>query len=257
VDVNPYAPPAATEDAHGARATFIVPFAFGPTLGQSFSLYFKNLPIIAGVTLVVFFPIELVKGYALHASAVAANTLVDVYADAVLENIFGSLVAAALIPALVHNIDTGGSLGVGSALSAGLRRWGAVFGARFIAGLRIVIFLILLVIPGIVVGVRLSLTDEIAVLEDARSVGSILRRSEDLVRGHGWGIFGVALVGFGATFVTGFMGGMVTGFIKSWLASTVADCVNVLAHGLFSVMFLVTYLGLTRAAVPVGVEGAA
>jgi uncharacterized membrane protein len=73
------------------------------------------------------------------------------------------------------------------------------FAASFVAGVGIVAGLILLVIPGIFLLVRLSMT-RFAVVEGAGIIGS-LRRSWRQTRGHGWRLFGFFLTLIGINIV--------------------------------------------------------
>jgi uncharacterized membrane protein len=114
------------------------------------------------------------------------------------------------------------------------------------SGLRIGLGLLLLIVPGLIMAVRYTLTDEVAVLEAAPSVRRVLERSEQLVRGHAWGIVLVALVGYAALFATAFVAAILGELTKSWVILSAVDCVDDLAQRILSVMFVVVYFGLAR-----------
>jgi hypothetical protein len=248
--MNPYQPPSAAADVPMSSPTAIQPFTVGRAIAQGFSLYFSNLPLIAGVTLVVFTPVELIKSYLLHAAGQEDNTMLTIRVEGLLESVFGALVAAALLPALAHKIETGRDLGLRAALGGGLRRWSAVFAARFSAGLRIVVGFFLLVIPGLVLTVRYALTDEVAALEHARSAKRTLGRSQDLVQGYAWRIVAVGFVAFLPVIAVSVADGFVTALNGSWIVAALADCVNDVAYRFLLVQMLVIYLALAREKAP-------
>jgi hypothetical protein len=69
----------------------------------------------------------------------------------------------------------------------------SVIVAAIIAGLGIVIGLILLIVPGLVLLTWWAVIIPVVVLED-RSAGESFTRSRELVRGYGWGVFGVIVL---------------------------------------------------------------
>ena len=153
------------------------------------------------------------------------------------------LVTAALLHALLHKIRTGRDLGVGAALSRGVKRWGNVFGARFRSGLYILVGILLLVVPGVMWMVKYALTDEIAALDPDRSSSRVLGRSAELTRGHGWTIFAVSLLSAIPVGVLQLGGGMVSGLVDSWVVASLVDCVTDVVYRFFVPVMLLVYLG--------------
>jgi hypothetical protein len=81
----------------------------------------------------------------------------------------------------------GRRVGYPGALRSGLGHWGRLFGARFVAGLLIVLGLLALVVPGVVLAVRYALIDQVVVFEGAGATVA-RRRSAELVKGRVWRI---------------------------------------------------------------------
>jgi hypothetical protein len=245
--MNPYQPPSLNAEAGAPAGAPVVvePFTsvFG-LFGRALSLYFGNLATIAAVTLAIYGPVNLAKCYLIHAARLEDNVVATSRVEMIIEGILGSLVTAALLAALNHKIQTGRDLGVREALSRGLRRWGSVFGARFLTGLRIGLGILLLVVPGVIWMVKFSLTDEVAALEIDRSAGRVMNQSAELTRGHGWKILGVGLLSAIPVLLIQFAGGMASSLAGSWVVTALVDCVADVVFRFFVPVMLLVYLGL-------------
>jgi hypothetical protein len=217
------------------------------------SLYLRNFGTIAPITLAIFLPVEAAKNFLVYAGKMQDNFAATVRIEMLLEGVFGSLVTAALIVALMHKIQTGRDLSVWKALSVGATRWGRVFGTRFRAGIYIGLGL-LLIVPGLYFAVKFALTDEIATLE-TQSAARALSRSGELVRGHRWKIIGVSLLSMAVVFGFQVVGGFLLGFADEfmagssavWLVATLVDCLNDVTYRFFVPVMLLVYLGLAKA----------
>jgi hypothetical protein len=241
--MNPYAPPAAElELPRPAAPVAHEPFTsvFG-LFGRAVRVYFGNLGIIAPITLAVFGPVELVKNFLVHGASLEPTVAMRV--EMAVENVFGALVSAALITALVEKLEHGRSMGVGEALSAGVKRWGAVFGARFLAGFYILFGLILLVVPGVVLSVRYALTDEVATLEPSRAASRTLARSKEVAHGRGLRLFAVGLLAMLPLILLQVAGGALGELAGHWALTAAIDCVNDLLYRFLVVVTLLAYLG--------------
>jgi len=95
-----------------------------------------------------------------------------------------------------------------------LGKWGdgkllGIIGLAILAGLSCMIGVILLVIPGIILAVKFSLSLPIYVLEDV-SVFTAISRSFQMTKGKAWSIFGMVLIIMIVTILVG----MIAGFIS-------------------------------------------
>jgi len=255
---NPYLAPASDADATPfGRPEAIPPFVtVGDLLKRSFSFYFANLMTIAGVTLIVFVPVEIVKNFLEHVSHVEDNIPLTVRIETAIESIFGSLVTAALLASLKAKIDTGRALRIRDAFSAGGSRWGSVFAARFRSGIYFVVGLVLFVVPGVIWLVRYSLVDEVATLEGGGRAAQTMQRSKDLVRGHGAKVFWAGLVSLVIVLSLQFIGGVLSGLVNQWLVTALVDSVNDVIYRFFVVLLLLMYLGLGGRGEASGTRGA-
>ncbi|MBL8923834.1 MAG: hypothetical protein JNJ54_33570 [Myxococcaceae bacterium] len=122
-----------------------------------------------------------------------------------LSNLFEVLVgiigSQALVARLIARAE-GRRLSLGQAFSVSLRTWSRCFGARFRAGLAILAFTLLLIVPGVWKYVQLVFVTT-AVL---RSTGDPLALSQHLVSGRWWPVFGLSLLIGVACFTPAFVG---------------------------------------------------
>ena len=97
-----------------------------------------------------------------------------------------------------------------------------------LAGLGIAVGIVLLVVPGLVLLTWWALISPIIVLE-GKKVGAAFGRSRDLVRGHGWTVFGVvvlaALISLVATVLLSGLLSFLPPFLEQWLGGTLAGAV--------------------------------
>jgi Membrane domain of glycerophosphoryl diester phosphodiesterase len=105
-----------------------------------------------------------------------------------------SLVGTAVVQgALVEAVAQRRAGAEAPVFTATLRRAGALVAVSLLAGIGVGIGLFLLVVPGLILFTRWSLAVP-AVMLEGRSPRDALRRSAELVRGHGWSVFAIFLV---------------------------------------------------------------
>jgi len=90
---------------------------------------------------------------------------------------------------ITYSVCEKDSGGIADALKYGFKHFGPFLWVSFIAGLLIVLGYILLIIPGIIIGIILSLVTPVFILEGKYNLGA-LRRSRELVKGHFWPVLG-------------------------------------------------------------------
>jgi hypothetical protein len=105
------------------------------------------------------------------------------------------LVQAALVKAAQDIRDGRADLSVGQTVSAASQVIWPVAGASILAGLAIVAGLILLIVPGLYLITIWAVIVPVLVIERTR-VFSSFGRSQQLVRGNGWNVFGVLVITF-------------------------------------------------------------
>lgn len=103
------------------------------------------------------------------------------------------LVQAALVKAVDDVRDGRADMSISDTLNAAKPVLGRVAGASILAGLGIAVGFVLLIVPGLYLMTIWSLIVPVIVLEGA-GVGASFTRSRELVRGHGWQVFGLIVV---------------------------------------------------------------
>lgn len=92
-----------------------------------------------------------------------------------LQTLYGlvTLIADLGIMVLAQEAVHGRSLSIGDALGRGLPRYGAVFGARFRAGIQLFLWSLLLILPGIYKAAQYSLAGPVALFEPAAAPSAV------------------------------------------------------------------------------------
>jgi hypothetical protein len=89
----------------------------------------------------------------------------------------------------------GSKAGIGACLGQGLRRLPAIFGIAVLTTILVFVGMILLIVPGIIVGLMICLAIPALMVEDTGVTGS-LKRSRELTKGYRWHLFGLFLLAF-------------------------------------------------------------
>src|SRR6516164_8275377 len=109
------------------------------------------------------------------------------------EIIAAFLLQATLVKAVQDVRDGRADLSIGETVSAATPYLGAVIGASILAGIAITIGLILLIVPGLYLITIWAVIVPVIVLERS-GVFASFGRSHQLVRGHGWHVFGTLVL---------------------------------------------------------------
>jgi len=161
--------------------------------GEAFSLLFKHIRLFSAIALTVWLPGNIVL--MLVTIFTDENNLLGIfYATMCIEIVFSPLYVCALIYAL-SRIKAGHAVTYKEAMTTGIRKWFALFAARFIASLIITLGLILFIVPGVMLALRYAFLDPAVILEDKGIAGS-RARSTALTKGKRWEILGVAALFF-------------------------------------------------------------
>jgi hypothetical protein len=134
---------------------------------------------------------------------------------------------------------------------------GSVLVAGILAGLGIAIGLVLLIAPGLFLMTIWAVIVPVIVLEN-RSAGESFTRSRELVRGYGWGVFGVIvltillLIGFEIVL------GLILTPLADWLREFVSNIVSgTLTAPFIAVVLTLLYFRLKAAKEPAAPENVA
>src|SRR6266508_1102317 len=175
------------------------PMGIGEILSTAFQLYRRHWRTLLAIAAVVVVPLTL------------------------LQYLFGYLVRTGAITRAVAAEVAGEDPSVEQSYRFGFVRLGSVVLVSVLVGLAIVGGLILLIIPGIYIGVRLAVSIEALVVEGRRGTQA-MGRSWGLVGGHWWHAFGTLL---DAALLTGIVNAVITAPFSAtnWFAQGVAAAV--------------------------------
>jgi hypothetical protein len=103
-----------------------------------------------------------------------------------------------------------------------------LIGAGILAGLGVAVGLVLLIVPGLILLTWWCLIVPVIVLE-GKPVGESFGRSRELVRGHGWTVFGVVIITFLlsaiASGVIQSIFSFLDSFLRYWIGGTIANAI--------------------------------
>ena len=124
----------------------------------------------------------------------------------------------------------------------------ALLAAGLLAGIAIGIGLILLIVPGLFLLTIWSLIVPAIVIE-GRSAGESFGRSRELVRGHGWSVFGVIVITIAISIAAGIVLGIATFWLPDGVDTFVANVIsNTVVAPFVAVAWNLMYWALQRPA---------
>ena len=201
-------PPPGTPQGPGS----LRPRGVGEILSGAFRIYLDNAAKLLLIVAVVVVPLSFIGALTTEIVASPTENTVEVFGEPVttaeprsLIILLGAALIAAAIGVLIWAVleaailrgaaqaTIGDPVDVGASYRWGLRRFGSVLLVTVIVGLVVVAGLLLLIIPGLIFLVFLSVSVPALVIEDRRG-REALRRSWNLVSGHFWHAVGVILV---------------------------------------------------------------
>jgi hypothetical protein len=223
----------------------------GGILGESWRLYTKFFTRFFLVALIVFGIVNLLNaglGAALGSGAGIALLL------ALITTVVSIVGTFWLQGTLVYAVDDVRDGRIDSSIQELFERvrpyLGILIGAGLLAGLGIALGFVLLIVPGLILLTWWCLITPVIVLEQKR-VGESFSRSRELVRGHGWTVFGIVII---SVILIGITSGVIQGifsflppFWRYWIGGSIANSV---ADPFLAVALTLTYFELRGSAAP-------
>ena len=232
------------------------PLTVGEILDTSFALYRRHFGALATVALVCT-GVPLVLRLFLEAGGGVLTNLA-LFALYLVSLVVLSLVATGATVFIVSESYLGRPISAREALSRATPYLGRILLSSLLVVFVVGLGFLLLVIPGIILGVGLALAIPAVVLEPRMSASAALSRSWELTRGSRWRIFGlgltllvllyvpvVAITGLFALILPKASGsGFGPGSLSSIVALSVSGLVQMLIYPLFYCVLTVTYYDL-------------
>jgi hypothetical protein len=203
-------------------------------IGESWSAYKAHWRHLLSISFVVYLAVAL-----LGALLVALLTWVGAILAAFISLVALFWLQAALVKAVEDIRDGRADLSLGETFESARPHLPAVLVAGILAALGIVIGLLLLIVPGLFLLTIWAVIIPVIVLEN-KSAGESFSRSRELVRGHGWGVFGVIVLMI--LLLIGFQ--IVLSLILSPLADWLRGFVSQIVSGTLTAPFIAVVLTL-------------
>ena len=159
-------------------------------LGEAWRMYRAH----AGHLLAIAFVIYLVAAV-IAALLALAGGLFGALLGSLVELVAAFLVQAALVNAVQDVRDGRADLSIGETVSAATPYLGAVAAASILAGIAITVGFILIIVPGLFLITIWAVIVPVIVIERSGALASF-GRSQQLVRGRGWHVFGTLVLVF-------------------------------------------------------------
>jgi hypothetical protein len=192
---------------------------------RMYKTFAKHLLAIAFVIYLVAAIITALLALAGGTIGILLGTLVSVVAAFVLQ--------ATLVKAVQDVRDGHADLSVSQTVNEALPFLGAVAGASILAGIAITIGLLLIIVPGLFLITIWAVIVPVIIIERSGALASF-GRSRELVRGHGWHVFGTLVI----VYIIMLVVNIVLGLIFSALPHVLGDGLSSVISGTLISPFL-------------------
>ncbi|HEX6724508.1 MAG TPA: hypothetical protein VF073_04635 [Gaiella sp.] len=186
--------------------------SIGAVLDETWTLFTRFFLRFFAIALVVFVTVNLL--YGLVDAAISSDNTGAAVALAVLSLVTVVIGMTWLQGAFVYAVqdarDGSFDSSMGEVFSRVSSSIAPLIGASLLAGLGIAVGILLLVVPGLVLLTIWAVIAPVIVIEKRRAVESF-GRSRELVRGHGWTVFGIVVI-------TGLLSGVASTLLQAAFA---------------------------------------
>ena len=201
----------------------------GGTISEAFSIYGANAGVLLPVAFWLFLVVAILNG-------IAGSSLILILLASVVGIAAGTLYQGTVVN-LVRDVQDGRrDFSTGELLRSATPFILPLIGAGILAGIGIGIGLFLLIVPGLFLLTIWAVIAPVIVIEES-GVLDAFGRSRELVRGNGWGVFGVIVIAFLIVIVASIVFGAIAAAIAdgpllrivfSALASTITAPISAL-----------------------------
>jgi hypothetical protein len=201
----------------------------GGVLGEAWKLYIRFFGRFFVVAAIVYLVVNLVNAVLGAVIGTSAGVVALVAIITMVVSLVGTFwLQGALVYAVDDVRDGRIDSSIGELFERVRPHLGALILAGIVAGFGIAIGLVLLIVPGLVLLTWWCLIAPVIVLE-GKQMGEAFTRSRELVRGHGWTVFGIVVVTAIASAIASaviqsifaFLGS----FLRYWIGGTIASAI--------------------------------
>jgi hypothetical protein len=157
-------------------------------LGEAWQMYKAHAWHLLAIAFVIYLAAAVIA-----ALLALGGTTVGALLGSLVEIVAAFLLQATLVKAVQDVRDGRADLSLGETVRAATPYLGAVAGASILAGIAITIGLVLLIVPGLYLITIWAVIVPVIVLEQSGVIASF-GRSHQLVKGHGWHVFGTLVL---------------------------------------------------------------
>jgi hypothetical protein len=201
----------------------------GGILGQAWGLYTKFFTRFFVIAIVVYLIVNLLNALVGTLFGHGAGIAVLLALITTVVSLVGTFwLQGALVYAVDDVRDGRVDTTVGQVFERVRPYLGTLIVAGILAGLGIALGLVLLIVPGLILLTWWSLIVPVIVLE-GKAVGESFSRSRELVRGHGWTVFGVVII---TAILSGIASGIIQAifsflgpFLRYWIGGAIASAI--------------------------------
>jgi hypothetical protein len=189
-------------------------------ISEAWALYRRHWQHLIPIAALVYVAIAVLTLLFSQLGAVVGAVLASVLSIIGLYWVQGALTRA------VQDIRDGrADLSIGETFRSVAGKVAPIAGASILSGIAIGIGFLLLIVPGLFLLTIWSLIVPVIVLEDVGALASF-GRSRELVRGHGWNVFGIIVLTFLILLVFGIVLGIVLAFLSESVRNFVSNVVS-------------------------------
>jgi hypothetical protein len=204
----------------------------GEVLGEAWALYKAHWRHFLPLALLVFVVLSLVS--------LLLSFLLGWF-GAVLATVVGLVgvfwLQGALCEAVADVRDGRADLSISETLQKVRPRLAPLLGAGVLAGLGVAVGLLLLIVPGLLLLTWWSVIIPVIVLERVAAMESF-GRSRELVRGHGWNVFGVIVLTVLILLLVAILLAIILAILLAWLPDEVRGYIQTLVSNSLTAPFL-------------------
>jgi hypothetical protein len=214
-------------------------------LSEAWDVYKRHWRHLLPIAFVVYAGVALV-----NLVLVASLTWLGAVLGAIVGLIGLFWVQGALVKAVDDIRDGRADLSLGETFQRVRPQLGSIIVAGILAALGIIFGLILLIIPGLIFLTWWILIIPVIVLEERRA-GEAFSKSRELVRGHGWGVFGLIVLTILLVIAFNIVLGIVLLPVADWLRSFLSSVITgTLVTPFVAVVWTLLYFRLRGAKEP-------
>lgn len=163
----------------------------GRVIGESFELYKRNAGVLIATAAVVFVVAGILQGLLQEGAGFVGSLLGAVV------NLIATALFTGFVVRVVEDVRAGGrrDLRVGDLVGSTKHAIAPLIGNSILRAIGIVIGLALLIVPGLYLLTIWAVCSP-AIVAERQGALDAFGRSQELVRGHGWTVFGCIIVAF-------------------------------------------------------------